>query len=199
MALVSVDFACESRIDTEPRYFGKSVNEPLNADFWVSEPRKVVGVFRGSFGHSQTWGMPAGSQLTFEFNTSAPSSAGWICNVYVMQIKDGRVVKDMFVATGWMGYDIPPIRVLVKCVLKNGVEDVEAYPAGGSAEPPARQPSPEELIVAPSSPPPAGVPPEKYAAPPPKPWYVEYAPLLVAGAALIGGLWYLRRRGYGSS
>jgi len=64
MALMSVMAMCDSEKDTEARYFGKSVNEPLNADFWVSEPR-----------------------------------AGWICNVYVMQIKDGRVVKDMFVAT----------------------------------------------------------------------------------------------------
>jgi hypothetical protein len=197
MALVSVMIVCESRVDAEARYFGRSVNEPLKPDFWVSQPHTVIGVFKGSFSHGETWGLPAGDHY-FEFNTSAPSSAGWIINVYVGLLKDSRV-EDEFTATGWMGSDLPPVRVKItvkeEVVEGKMVSTVSSAPAGGSAEAPAREPTPKELVVAPSSPPPSGVPAEAYA-PPPKPWYLHHEPYVIIGGVVVLGavLWYFSRR-----
>jgi len=202
MALVSVMIMCESRVDTEPRHFGRSVDEPLKPDFWVSQPQNDLGVYSGSFSRGETWSLAAGDHY-FEFNTSAPSSAGWMCNVYVGILKDSKVV-DEFTATGWMGSDIPPVRVKIsvkeEVVEGKTVETVSSAPAGGSAEEPAREPTPKELVVAPSSPPPSGVPAEKYApptpAPPPKPWYLHHEPYLIIGGVVVLGavLWYFSRR-----
>jgi hypothetical protein len=179
MALVSVMAMCDSPTDTEARYFGISVDEPLAKDFWVSQPQNTVGLYRQSVSFGRTYSLPAGTHY-FEINTSAPSDAGWYAKVYVGQIKDSKV-SDEEVAEGRLGNDLPNLRISVtvkeEVVEGKTVETVSSAPAGGTA-------------VAPP-------------AAPPKPWYLHHEPYLIAGGviALIAGAWYLSRRGvrYGSS
>ena len=172
MALVSVMAICDSPTDTEPRYFGISCDEPLAKDFWVSQPHTVVGLYRQSVSFGRTYSLPQGTHY-FEVNTSAPSDAGWYAKVYVGQIKDSKV-SDEEVAEGRLGNDLPNLRISVtvkeEVVEGKTVETVSSAPAGGTATAPPPKPA--------------------------KPWYEEYAPVLVGGGlvALILGSWYLSKR-----
>jgi len=179
MALVSVMAICDSPTDTEPRYFGISCDEPLAKDFWVSQPHTVVGLYRQSVSFGRTYSLGVGTHY-FEINTSAPSSAEWYAKVYVGQIKDSKV-SDEEVAEGRLGNDLPNLRISVtvkeETVEGKVVETASSAPAGGTAVAPPPKPT--------------------------KPWYLHLEPYVVIGGviALIGGLWYLSRRGvrYGSS
>jgi len=90
--LVKVNIRIEAFSVNDPywRYHGKAVNQTLNADFWTTQPEKMIGTSTTrSFSHEQTVDLPAGSHYVIYGNSSIEEYK-WHARIYV----DGRLIAE---------------------------------------------------------------------------------------------------------
>jgi len=70
--MVSVEISVIAET-TEPyvRYHGKAVDQPLNADFWLTQENKIIGTTSRGLAHTQTLDLADGAHYVIYGNSAA--------------------------------------------------------------------------------------------------------------------------------
>ncbi len=93
--MVKVEIKIET-ISNDPytRYHGKTVNEPLDPNFWETQPDKIIGTSRSRFTHTQTVEIAEGSHYVIYGNSSIIDYP-WHAKIFVngTLITEGNVYR----------------------------------------------------------------------------------------------------------
>lgn len=83
MAKVRIRIESKRTTDVFWRFHGKSIDEPLNNDWWKSQPEKNIGVARAPFVHEETVDLEPGRHyVEYAASGSVPEYA-WHAKIYV--------------------------------------------------------------------------------------------------------------------
>jgi len=93
---IKIKIESKATTDTYVRFQGKSIDEPLNDDWWLSQPNKNIGIAAGSFTHEQTVDLKQGRHyIEYAASGYVPNYA-WHAKIYVNDklIGEGDVGRD---------------------------------------------------------------------------------------------------------
>ncbi|MBA7607189.1 hypothetical protein ES703_14347 [subsurface metagenome] len=87
--MVSINIRIDAKVttDTINRYHGLAIDEPLNRDFWNTQPEAKIGMAAGSFSYTKQIELDTGLH-TLEYGTSGycPDYA-WTATLYIADVE----------------------------------------------------------------------------------------------------------------
>jgi len=97
MVKVRIRIEAWSPVDPWARYHGKSIDEPIAPDFWVSQRDKIIGINwarNPRFSHEQEVDLPPGEHYV-EYSNSSISSLPWNARIYIngKKVAEGVVYR----------------------------------------------------------------------------------------------------------
>lgn len=93
MVIVEIQIVT-STVDQYARYHGKTINQPLNSDFWITQKEAIIRTVRGGITHTQTLEMENGSHYIIYSNSAAegyPHHAR--ININGEQVAEGEITR----------------------------------------------------------------------------------------------------------
>jgi len=79
-----------TNVDPWFRYHGLAIDQPLNSDFWRSQPEKIVGVTARYFTFTRTVDLESGKHYVIYGNSTTLKDGVWIAEIYINDKLVGR-------------------------------------------------------------------------------------------------------------
>lgn len=83
MPEIKIRIESKATTDRYGRYHGKSIDEPLNNDWWRSQPEKNIGVSAGSFVHEETVDLDLGRHYVEYAASGYVPNYAWHAKIYI--------------------------------------------------------------------------------------------------------------------
>ena len=90
---VEIKVVAWSDVDTWARFHGLAIDQPLNADFWRSQPEKIVGLtprWNPRFTYTKTVDLEPGKHYVIYGNSTTLEDGVWIAEIYINNKLMGR-------------------------------------------------------------------------------------------------------------
>jgi hypothetical protein len=113
MVSVKIKIEAYPTTDVYVRYHGLGIDQPLNEDFWVSQPHKIIATTYAPFTYEKTVDLPAGEHTAEYANSGYVPNYAWHAKIYVDdklvgEGDAGRFKKDHLIVKFTVGAPPPP-------------------------------------------------------------------------------------------